>query len=54
MKKYHLHLLYTREDDIDVINKFMDVIKNTEGITIDTFSIETLSEEEFKNINVMF
>lgn len=54
MKKYHLNLLYTREDDINVINKFMKIIKETEGISIDSFSIENLTDEEFKNSRIIY
>lgn len=54
MKKYHLNLLYTREDDINVINKFMKIIKETEGISIDSFSIETLTDEEFNKSRIIY
>ena len=54
MKKYHLNLLYTREDDIEVVGKFMKLIESIEGISIETFSIETLSEEEFQHTRIKF
>lgn len=54
MKRIHINLINTRENDIEIISKFMELIENTDGITIDTFSIESVSDEDFKNMTIKY
>lgn len=46
MKKYHINLIYIGDDDLNVICKFMKLIESIQGISIDTMSIEDVTEKE--------
>ena len=46
MKKYHINLTYIGDDDSSVILKFMKLIDSIQGASIDTLSIEDVTEKE--------
>lgn len=46
MKKYHFNLLYIGDDDESVVVEFIKLINSIQGMSIDTMSIEDVTEKE--------
>lgn len=46
MKKYHFNLLYIGDDDESVVVEFIKLINRIQGMSINTMSIEDVTEKE--------